>query len=189
MHLPLRTAAPHALDQPIPLRQPVQTVVALAHGAHEAAQGVDLVLARVAAAVVDFADGDLHRGVVLGFDDAVRRRAFAGDVAGLGWVGLTRGEGGRGGKEGSGGQGMDVQIDELAFVVFHRCWRLGVLGKRVFVVASSSNECNSAGGKRFGVCSSLSVLAQPYGHQTPRTDIRNGFSTFGMACVLQRKSH
>ena len=87
-YLPLRTPTPHALDQPIPLRQPVQTVVALAHGPDEAAQGVDLVLARVAAAVVDLADGNLHRGVVFGFDDAVRRRAFAGHVAGLGKGGL-----------------------------------------------------------------------------------------------------
>ena len=81
INLPLRTPAPHALHQPIPLRQPIQTVVPLAHGAHEAAQRVHLVLPRVPAVLVHLADGDLHRGVVLGFDDAVGRGAFAGDVA------------------------------------------------------------------------------------------------------------
>ena len=86
--LPLRTPTPHILHQPVPLRQPIQTVVALAHGPHEPAQRVDLVLPRVAAVFVDFADGDLHRGVVLSFYDAVGRGAFAGDVAGLGRRGI-----------------------------------------------------------------------------------------------------
>jgi hypothetical protein len=36
----------------------------------------------VTAVLVDFCDGDLHRRVVFGFDDAVRGGAFAGDVAG-----------------------------------------------------------------------------------------------------------
>lgn len=85
--LPLRTPTPHILHQPVPLRQPIQTVVALAHGPHEPAQRVDLVLPRVAAVLVDLADGDLHRGVVFGFYDAVGRGAFAGDVAGLGEFG------------------------------------------------------------------------------------------------------
>jgi hypothetical protein len=80
----LAAPAPHVLQQPVPLAQPVQRIVALAHRAHEAAQCVDLVLARVAAVLVHFADGDLHRGVVLGFDDAVGGAAFAGDVAVLG---------------------------------------------------------------------------------------------------------
>ncbi len=84
---PLRTPAPHILHQPVPLRQPVQTVVALAHRPHEPAQRIDLVLPRVPAVLVDLADGDLHRSVVFGFDDAVRRGAFAGDVAGRGdWL-------------------------------------------------------------------------------------------------------
>lgn len=109
-----------------------------------------MVLARVAAAVVDLADGDLHRGVVLGFDDAVRRRAFAGDVAGVGrgvwvsWGGLEGGgeEGGIGRCGGRRGwwMGMDVQVDELAFVVFHRCWRFEGLGQKGFVVASALIE-------------------------------------------------
>lgn len=81
--LSLRAPTPHILHQPIPLRQPVQAVVALAHRPHEAAQRVHLVFARVAPVLVDFADGDLHGGVVFGFDDAVGCGAFAGDVAGL----------------------------------------------------------------------------------------------------------
>lgn len=40
-----------------------------------------MVLARVPPVFVHFADGDLHRGVVFGFDDAVGGGAFAGDVA------------------------------------------------------------------------------------------------------------
>ena len=84
---PLLTPTPHILDQPVPLREPVQAIVPLAHGPHKPTQGVHLVLARVAAILVNFADGQLHRGVVLGFDDAAGGGAFAGDVAiGLGLV-------------------------------------------------------------------------------------------------------
>jgi hypothetical protein len=39
-----------------------------------------VVLAGVAAVLVDFGDAELHGGVVLGFDDAVGGGAFAGDV-------------------------------------------------------------------------------------------------------------
>jgi hypothetical protein len=79
--LSLAASTPHILQQPIPLTQPIQRIIALAHRAHEAAQRVDLVLARIASVLVDFADGDLYRGVVFGFDDAVGGAAFAGDVA------------------------------------------------------------------------------------------------------------
>jgi hypothetical protein len=40
-----------------------------------------VVLASIAAVLVDFGDGDLDRGVVLGLDDAVGSGALAGDVA------------------------------------------------------------------------------------------------------------
>ena len=80
--LPLRTPTPNALHQPIPLRQPIQTVVSFPHRPHEPAQCVHLVLARVPAVFVHFADGNLHGGVVFGFYDAVGCGAFAGDVAG-----------------------------------------------------------------------------------------------------------
>lgn len=40
-----------------------------------------MVLACVAAVLVDFSDGDLDRRVVFGFDDAVGCGAFAGNVA------------------------------------------------------------------------------------------------------------
>lgn len=80
-------SSPDTLQKPIPLRQSVQAVVALGAAAHEAAQGVNLVLARVAAVLVDFAHADLHAGVVFGFDDAVGGRALAGDVAAKrGWL-------------------------------------------------------------------------------------------------------
>jgi len=39
-----------------------------------------VVLARVAAVLVDLGDADLHAGVVLGLDDAAGRAALAGDV-------------------------------------------------------------------------------------------------------------
>ena len=76
-----RLSTPDTLQEAIALRQSVQTVVALGPAAHEAAESVDLVLAGVAALLVDFADADLHRGVIFGFDDAVCGRALAGDVA------------------------------------------------------------------------------------------------------------
>ena len=76
----LSAAAPHTLEVAVPLGEPVHAVVALAHRAHETAQGVGLVLAGVAAVLVNVADGDLGGGVVGGLDDAVRRGALAGDV-------------------------------------------------------------------------------------------------------------
>ncbi|KAI6945477.1 hypothetical protein KC341_g103 [Hortaea werneckii] len=76
----LSAAAPHTLEVAVPLGEPVHAVVALAHRAHETAQSVGLVLAGVAAVLVNVADGDLGRGVVGGLDDAVRRGALAGDV-------------------------------------------------------------------------------------------------------------
>lgn len=72
--------APDALEEAVPLGEPVHRVVRLAHGAHEAAEGICLVLARVAAVLVDLADAELDRGVVLGLDDAAGGAALAGDV-------------------------------------------------------------------------------------------------------------
>jgi len=72
--------APDALQEPILLRQAVKSVVALGPRPHEAAQCIHLVLARVSAVLIHFANADLDRGVVFGFDDAVGRAAFAGDV-------------------------------------------------------------------------------------------------------------
>lgn len=77
--LPLRT--PHSLQQPIPLRQPIQTIIALPATPNEPTQRIHLVLARVPAVLVDLADGDLHARVIFGFDDTVCGRALAGDVA------------------------------------------------------------------------------------------------------------
>ena len=100
------------------------------HRPHEATQRIHLVLARVPAVLVHFADGDLHGGVVFGFDDAVCRAAFAGDVAGRRGGELVRILGGRccffgvgegAAEEGGGGreEGIRLQVNELAFVVFH----------------------------------------------------------------------
>jgi hypothetical protein len=79
--LSLAASAPNVLQQTITLAQSVQGIVALAHGPYETAQGVDLVLAGVSAVLVDLADGNLDRGVVLGLDDAVGGAALAWDVA------------------------------------------------------------------------------------------------------------
>ena len=78
----LSLAAPDVLDEAVTLGQSVQGIVGLAHGADEAAEGVDVVLAGDGAArLVNLGDGDLDGGVVLGLDDAVGGRALAGDVA------------------------------------------------------------------------------------------------------------
>lgn len=75
----LRT--PNTLQESIPLRQSVHAVVTLGPRSHESAERIRLVLACVSAVLVDLADGDLHAGVVLGFDDSVGCGAFSGDVA------------------------------------------------------------------------------------------------------------
>jgi hypothetical protein len=80
MHLSLTASAPDILQQTISLRQSVQGIVALAHCSYKAAKGVDLALACVSAVLVNLADGDLDRCVVLGLDDAVGGAALAGDV-------------------------------------------------------------------------------------------------------------
>lgn len=67
----LSASAPYVLQESVPLCQSVDGVVALAHGAHETGHGVDVVLASVAAALVNLGDGDLYGCVVLGLDDAV----------------------------------------------------------------------------------------------------------------------
>lgn len=67
---PLPGCAPDRLEETVLLCEPVEAVVALTHGANEAAEGVDLVLAGVAAVLVNLADAELDRGVVLGLDDA-----------------------------------------------------------------------------------------------------------------------
>ena len=78
-NLPL--GAPDVLEEAVALGEAVQGIVALAHGADETGQGVDDVLALDGPAVlVDLGDGDLAGAVVLGLDDAARRRALAGDV-------------------------------------------------------------------------------------------------------------
>lgn len=68
--IPLPGAAPDTLEEAILLCEPVEAIVALAHGADEAAQGVNLVVASVAAVLVNLANADLDRSVVLGLDDA-----------------------------------------------------------------------------------------------------------------------
>ena len=62
--------APDRLEEAVLLCEPVKAVVGLAHGADEARDGVDLVVAGVAAVLVNLADAQLDRGVVLGPDDA-----------------------------------------------------------------------------------------------------------------------
>ena len=79
---------PNTLQKPIALRQSVDAIVTLGPRPHESAESICLVLACVAAVLVDLADADLYAGVVLGFDDSVCCRAFAGDVAG-GWESVS----------------------------------------------------------------------------------------------------
>lgn len=73
--------APYVLDKSVPLSEAVHGVVGLSHGADEAAEGVDMVLAGDSTAVlVNLGDVDLDGTVVLGLDDAVGGAALAGDV-------------------------------------------------------------------------------------------------------------
>jgi len=80
-NLSLAASAPYVLQQTISLCQSVQGIVALAHRSYETAKGVDLALACESTILINLADGDLDRGVVLGLDDAVGGRAFSWDVA------------------------------------------------------------------------------------------------------------
>jgi len=66
----LSGSAPDALEEAVLLCKPVHAVVALAHGADETAEGVNLVVTGVAAVLVNLANADLDRSVVLGLDDA-----------------------------------------------------------------------------------------------------------------------
>jgi len=75
-----RTPTPNTLQKPIPLGKSIQRIVTLSPTPYKPTQRVHLVLARVPALLVDFAHADLYAGVVFGFDDAVGRAAFAGDV-------------------------------------------------------------------------------------------------------------
>jgi hypothetical protein len=82
LHIPnhLPASAPDGLEEAVLLCEPVEAVVGLTHGANETADGVGLVVAGVAAVLVNLANAELDRGVVLGPDDASGGRAFAGDV-------------------------------------------------------------------------------------------------------------
>lgn len=72
---------PDVLEVAVTLGEAVEGVVALAAGTDETAQSVGLVLAGVSAVLINLADGDLDRGVVVGLDDAVGGAALAGHVA------------------------------------------------------------------------------------------------------------
>jgi hypothetical protein len=71
-HLPGRT--PDVLEEAVLLCEPVEAVVALAHGADETADGVGLGLAGVATVLVNLGDADLDGAMVLGPDDATSGR-------------------------------------------------------------------------------------------------------------------
>lgn len=79
--LPSSRSSPNCLQKAIALRQPIETVVALAHGAQEAAQRIRLRFARVPPVLIYLANGDLHRRVVFGRDQPVGGAAFSGHVA------------------------------------------------------------------------------------------------------------
>ncbi|GMG07637.1 unnamed protein product [Aspergillus oryzae var. brunneus] len=81
-YLPLAGGGPDVADVSITLGEAVQGVIALTAGTDETAKSVALVLAGVAAVLVNLADGDLDGGVVVGLDDAVGGAALAGHVAG-----------------------------------------------------------------------------------------------------------
>jgi len=63
------------------LCEPVKAVVGLAHGADEAGDGVDLVVTGVTAVLVNLADAQLDRGVILGPDNASGSRLEGVSIA------------------------------------------------------------------------------------------------------------
>lgn len=77
MYLSRGLSAPNTLQEAITLSESVQRIVGLGPRSNKAAQRICLVLACVPAVLVDLADRDLHGCVVLRFDDAVGRAAFA----------------------------------------------------------------------------------------------------------------
>ena len=82
LHLSRLLRTPNTLQEPIPLRQSVDAVVSLSPRSDESTQRICLVLACIPAVLVNFANADLHAGVVFGFDDSVCGGAFAGHVTG-----------------------------------------------------------------------------------------------------------
>ena len=80
--LSLTAPAPHTLQEPIPLRQPVQTIITLRPRPDEPAQRIHLVFPCVSTLLVHFANTDLYARVILGFYDAVCCGALSGDVTG-----------------------------------------------------------------------------------------------------------
>jgi hypothetical protein len=79
-NLPLAGSSPDVLEVTVTLGQTVEGVVRLAAGTDEAAERIGLALAGVAAVLVNLANGELDRGVVVGLDDAVGGAALAGHV-------------------------------------------------------------------------------------------------------------
>lgn len=79
-NLALTAGGPDVLEVAVLLGKAVEGVVTLTAGTDETAESVGLVLAGVAAVLVNLADGELDRGVVVGLDDAVGGAALAGDV-------------------------------------------------------------------------------------------------------------
>lgn len=118
MRLSLAASAPDVLQQSIPLRQSVQGIVALAHGSHKSAQGVDLALAGESAVLVNLANGDLDGRMVLGLDDAVGGAALAGDVTAQ-TVRSASIPTSRGISRVAFQLWRDVQVDEFSLIVFH----------------------------------------------------------------------
>lgn len=120
MQLSLAASAPHILQQTIPLRQPVQRVVALTHGSHESAECVNLALACESTILINLANGDLDGCMILGLDNAVGGTALSGDVTGkitavsfkfLFFEGYANAS--------PFTYWRDVQVDEFTLVVFH----------------------------------------------------------------------
>ena len=73
---------PDILNESIPLCQPVELVVALAHRPHEAAQSIGVVLALDSTAcIVNLCNGYLDRSMILRLYDTVGGAALAGNIA------------------------------------------------------------------------------------------------------------
>lgn len=135
-NLPL--GAPDVLEETVALGETVQRIVALTHGANEARQGVNNVLALDGTAVlVHLSDGDLARAVVLGPDDPARRRALAGDVTERSLM-SARTAGGNRGEFCRAGPAYRSTISPRSFSIFAACYECCEVTVRVFVAVPES---------------------------------------------------
>jgi hypothetical protein len=154
----LSDGVPDVLDEAVALGETVESIVALAHGPNETAQGIDVVLALDGTAVlVNLGDRNLDRGVILGLDDAVGGAALARDVT-VDEESQLRVPSFLVIVVNSTGEKKPLQVDDLALVVLHCCGcGVGAAEREVvFGVGWRSDTASLAG--RLEMCCGFAIL-------------------------------